>query len=174
MSNKPVQPPDLNHWLTKREAAQLLAVAEKTIERMADRAEIQKATRKRPGLPAQVVYHPGDLERIKVAREEPPGAFLVPSGTRPTGVPALSAQTRPTGVPHVSDAAWRALATIAGATAGVRLAERLYLTMEEAARFTGLGESHLRRQIKAGRLAVLKGAGYKGADVIRRADLEKL
>jgi excisionase family DNA binding protein len=55
-----------------------------------------------------------------------------------------------------------------------RLAERLYLTIGEAADYTGLGVSHLRRQIEAGKLKLLKGAGPRGADVLRRADLENI
>lgn len=172
MSKKPVQLPDLDHWLTKRQAAALLGVGEKTIERMANRAEVQKAKRKRPGAPMQVIYHPGDLERIKANREEAPGAFLVPTETRAL---APSTQTRPTGILAMSEAATlHALAAMAAATAGVRQAERLFLTVKEAARFAGLGECHLRRQIKAGKLPLLKGAGHKGSDVVRRADLETL
>lgn len=75
----------------------------------------------------------------------------------------------------------QALAAAVGATsqtsqkrAEVRLAERLYLTIGEAAEYTGLGVGHLRRQIAEGRIELGKGAGPRGADVLRRADLVKL
>jgi excisionase family DNA binding protein len=56
----------------------------------------------------------------------------------------------------------------------VRLAERLYLTIAEAAELTGLGVGYLRRQIAAGKLNLLKGSGPHGADLVKRADLVKL
>jgi excisionase family DNA binding protein len=59
-------------------------------------------------------------------------------------------------------------------TSEVRLAERLYLTIAEAAELTGLGVGYLRRQIAAGKLNLLKGSGPHGADLVKRADLVKL
>jgi excisionase family DNA binding protein len=47
---------------------------------------------------------------------------------------------------------------------------KLYLTVTEAAEYTGLTETLLRHKIKDGELKALKDRGWK----IRRADLEKL
>jgi excisionase family DNA binding protein len=53
----------------------------------------------------------------------------------------------------------------------VRLAERLFLTIREAGRYSGLPQSHLRELIRSRKLKALKtGAGWR----IRRADLEQI
>lgn len=51
---------------------------------------------------------------------------------------------------------------------------RLWLTIDAAAEYSGLGVVYLKRQIADGKLPLLKGAGIRGADVVRRADLERL
>jgi excisionase family DNA binding protein len=58
--------------------------------------------------------------------------------------------------------------------AGVRLAERPFLRIGEASEYTGLGVAFLRRWIAEGKLKLIKGAGQRGADVLRRADLDKV
>jgi excisionase family DNA binding protein len=50
----------------------------------------------------------------------------------------------------------------------VRVSERLYLTVDEAAEYTGLGVGYLRRLVVDGKLQVVKGAGPNGANVLRR------
>ena len=181
MSKKPAEPPKLEDWLTKQQAAQLLAVAEKTIDRMADRKEIQKATRKRPGLPPQVVFHPGDLERVKTSREQPPGAFIMPRGT-PDGqesdmsnlaesfLAAIQAATRPA-LPAGSDHAEKTVRKPA-----VAIESKLFLTLGEAVAYTGLPRKHLRALIDSGKLEehVVGKPGKGEVRRIRRADLEKL
>ena len=53
----------------------------------------------------------------------------------------------------------------------VRVPERLFLTIPEAADYSGLPQAHLRRLMADGKLTGLKtGSGWR----IRRADLEKL
>jgi len=53
----------------------------------------------------------------------------------------------------------------------VRIAERLFLSVHEAAQYSGLPQAHLWRLLKDGQLAGVKtGAGWR----IRRHDLEKL
>lgn len=53
-------------------------------------------------------------------------------------------------------------------------AGRLFLTIDAAAEYSGLGVVYLKRQIGEGKLQLLKGAGIRGADVVRRSDLERL
>jgi hypothetical protein len=50
----------------------------------------------------------------------------------------------------------------------------LYLTVEEAAAYTGLGVTHLSQQIPQGKLNLNKGAGPRGADMTRRTDLSEI
>ena len=75
----------LDAWMTKAEAAHYLGVAEKTVERMASRKEVQKNIRYRRGLPPLIVFHPED--RIKEAREQPPEPFLVPAQSHTQQLP---------------------------------------------------------------------------------------
>lgn len=158
------KPQNVDDWLTKQQAAQVLGLAEKSLDRMATRGEIQKAMRKRPGLPPQAVFHPGDVDRAKAEREKP---FVMPSGTTSTSVPVLSNSA-------AMPAVIQAISGIKQRSDGVRLPERLYLTIEEAAEFTGLGVGYIRKQIREGKITPRRGAGPRGADVLRRADLEGL
>lgn len=47
---------------------------------------------------------------------------------------------------------------------------KLFLTIEEAAQYSGLSQAYLRNQVHKGHLSALKDRGWK----IRRADLDKL
>ena len=49
----------LDDWFTKSQAAAFLQVSEKTIERLAAKGEIRRASRKRPGVRPLPVYDPG-------------------------------------------------------------------------------------------------------------------
>lgn len=169
MSTLSKKPQNVDDWLTKQEAAAVLGMAEKSLDRMATRGEIQKTMRKRVGLAPQAVFHPGDIERAKAERERQP--FVMPAtgnGTAgPTGVPALSSS----GGAAVSLPA--VLQTLAEAIRpdGVRLAEKIHLTITEASAYAGLPKAHLRRLIADKKLPALKtGAGWR----IRRRDLEAL
>ena len=55
----------LDDWLTKTHAAAFLQVSEKTIERLATKGDVRRATRKRPGVRPLPVYDPDDLQKIK-------------------------------------------------------------------------------------------------------------
>ena len=58
----------LDDWFTKSQAAALLQVSEKTVERLTRKGEIRRETRKRPGVRPSPVYSPEDLERVKAAQ----------------------------------------------------------------------------------------------------------
>jgi hypothetical protein len=170
MSRKPAA--NTNDWLTKQQAAQTLNVAEKTIDRLAARGELQKTMRKRSGLPPLAVFHPGDVQRIAVERDKPIPPFPVDGGqdghmSNGSNLPAVH---------HVSDvshfaALIRALALGAPAAAN----GALYVPIEEAVRIVGLNEHHIRRRIADGtvRAARLKIDG-RITTRVARADLEKI
>jgi hypothetical protein len=170
--------PDYSAWPTKAQAADAIGVSTKTIEKLAFKRELQQALWHRPGGgPAIVVYHPGDVERLRKERNPDAAAFVMPA---PADASGESPTTKAVAVRQPSaEAFMQALvAGLVGAgtskTPDVRLAERLYLSLREAAEYTGLGTAHLHRLIASGKLKPLKGAGPRGADVVRRADLEKL
>ena len=157
---------DLSAWLTKREVAARLGVAEKTLERMSKRSEIQQATRKRPGSPGEVVYHPGDVERIAAEMSKPPAPFLMPADAPKTAL----VKSEPAAAPPPYQLTFAAMAEMLRPADHVRITERLFLTVDEAAEYSGLPKSYIREQIAAGKFGMRTGGGWR----IRRADLEKL
>jgi excisionase family DNA binding protein len=174
--------PDYSTWMTKQQAADALSLSTKMIEKLAAEKKLQTAKWKRPeGGPSIAVYHPADVERV--ARERNPDA-------EPFVLPAEAADRKPTngsaaahGLAVRPPSAEQFLQAFAAAVSGasqssetrrVRLAEQLYLTIPEAAEFTGLGVGYVRRLVTEGKLALVKGAGPRRADVLRRLDLEKL
>jgi excisionase family DNA binding protein len=165
-----------SNWLPKQEAAAVIGCSTKHIERLAQEKLIQAAKYKRPkGGPAIAVYHPGDVERQ--ARERNPDAepFVMPAAAPPAVNGSKAIAVRQSSPEEFMEALAKAIAGASQTSqTGVRLAERLYLTMGEAAEYTGLGLRYLRRQIAVGNLELVKGAGHHGANVLRRADLEKL
>jgi excisionase family DNA binding protein len=165
--------PNYSTWLNKQQAADALGVSTKTIEQLAKDKKLQQAYWKRPETGAKVsVYHPADVERLRKERSPDAPPFVLPPGAeeQQTSTTALA-------VPSME----RFFRAIAAAAAGgsessqnrseVRIAERLYLTIPEAANFSGLPQAHLRRLMKDEKLEALRtGAGWR----IRRSDLEKL
>lgn len=146
--------------MTKSEAAHELGVAEKTVERMAKRGQIQQAVRKRPGYASVSIFKPEDIERLKSEQDtaETPGAFLMPAEK-----PQRQAEAALSIVDLLRSAAQK--------PADVSLIDKLYLTVKEAVLLSGLPLGYLRAKMKDGSLAALKtGAGWR----IKRADLMEL
>ena len=148
----------LDDWFTKSQAATFLQVSEKTIERLARKGEIRRETRKRPGVRASPVYSPEDLDRVKNA-QTPQVAVLPPP------------RRRPVVFPH-SFPAWSFLPSFNRSYSGadVPLRDKLFLSVKEAVRFSGLPESTIRRLLRSGKLPGVKTGGWR----IRRGDLEEL
>ena len=163
--------PDYSSWLTKQQAADLIGVSTKTIEKLAQEKRLQMNYWKRPQTGARVVlYHPGDVERLHKERNPEADPFVVPESEN--GPKALMANG--TKVPALSSGAAEqfvmALRTL-GKRSEVRLAERLFLTVPEASEYSGLPQTHLRRLMKDGGLKALKtGGGWR----IARVHLEQL
>ena len=153
---------NLDQWKTKAEAAEILSVSEKTVERMAERGEIGKAERKIPGRRPLPVFDPGDIEKVSQQTLKP----------RSPGFPAPVASTA---LARISPQDARAMAAaMVGtnlASRAVSTAEKLYLTVPEASEYSGLSKAYIRRLIKTEKLPALKDRGWK----IRREHLiEKL
>lgn len=162
MSNKLPKVP-LTEWLTKREAATLLGLSEKSVDRMAERGEIQKATRKQNGKPPAVVFHPADIGRVKTERHQTPAPFIMPNGTAELQTLASSQQ------PAAAAELVRALTAIADRLAGpAEVKEPLWLTLAEASEASGLPPSYLRKHFLDTGRAVKTGRGWR----IRRAELQ--
>ena len=119
----------LDDWFTKSQAAAFLQVSGKTIERLARKGEIHRETRKRPGVRPSPVYSPEDLDRVKNAQT--PQVAVLPPQAEAGGVPAL--------VPPRVDLPSFLQSLLSGAD--VPLRDKLFLTVKEAVRFSGLPES---------------------------------
>lgn len=165
---------DYSTWLTKQQAADAIGVSTKTVEQLAKDRKIQAARWKRPETGATiVVYHPGDVQRIREERNPDAEPFVLPAESLhfPSDSKAVAVSTPPQ---NFMDFLHAVASQNSEKRSEVRLSERLFLSLEQAADYTGLGVGHLRRLIADGKLIPLKGAGPRGAAVIRRADLEKL
>ena len=149
----------LDDWFTKSQAAGLLQVSEKTVERLAHKGVIRRETRKRPGVRPLVVYHPDDLQKIKDSQI--PRVEIVSQAEAPQQQPAL--------VPR-ADLLPSLLQNLFPSPDLIPLRHKLFLTLKEAARFAGLPQATIRRLIHSAALPAVKAGGWR----IKRSDLEQL
>jgi excisionase family DNA binding protein len=149
---------DLSTWLNKTEAAARLGISERTLDRLAaeDKGP-ERRLRPRPGKKPEPVFNPDDVAEMAPKEQTHVVRFAAPS-------PAAE----PTPVFPVT-LAIAALERIAD-----RVVPRIppqakpFLTVAEAASYSGLSESYLRRMVREGRMPYVRDRGYK----IRRADLD--
>ena len=159
---------DYSTWYTKQQAAEIIGVSTKTVEQFAKDGQIQQARWKRPtGGPKVSVYAPEDVDRV-VGKRANGTAYVMPQSAYP---PANGDMTSTAVVKHAHrggnvDGAALLQAVLQAVQRGSET-EKLFLTIPEASRFTGLTEGLLRRQCQAGTLAAIKDGGWK----IRRTAL---
>ena len=173
---KPVKH-DYSTWYLKQQAAEAIGISTKQLDRWANEKRLQRVKWRRPaGGPVLNVYHPGDVDRLAQSRNQV-GAFVLPDGDPPATNGAHAVAVRQPSAEQFLEAlatAVSGMSRMSETCQTVRLAERVYLTIGEAVEYTGLGSVYLRRQVAVGNLDLVKGAGPHGADVLRRADLDKL
>jgi excisionase family DNA binding protein len=166
------------NWLTKAQAADAIGVSTKLIEQFAKEKKLQTAKRQRAETGAWVsVYHPDDVERLRKERQPEADPFIVPVAeatpepeTHATNGNAIAIRQSPAEFLQALFAALKA-ASENSENHTVRITERLFLTIPEAADYSGLPQAHLRRLMATGTIAGMKtGSGWR----IRRVDLEKL
>lgn len=169
--------PDYSTWYPKQQAAELIGVSTKQIERWAQEGKLQTAKWRRPGGgPMIAVYHPAEVDQLGASRNPGAKPFVLPA--QPVTVPAsmkpMNGDARQGFTEQLAQAIAIASQTVADMPK-VRLAERLYLTIPEASEYTGLSISFLRvLTAEHGSLPITKGAGRHGADVVKRSDLDNL
>ena len=147
-------------WLTLEEAAKQLGKSERSVQRLAAadqlRCKVDEATHHR-------LYHSGDIERIKeegirTERGEPPQALA----TRATASLSLSRETAQELLNRFQNQ--------------VRITEKLWRNLEEAAAYSGLSVRFLRDSIVApehyrpGENLIGMRAGRRGSWRIRRGE----
>lgn len=152
---------DLGHWLTRDQAAARLQVSGKTVDRMADRQQLERRMRARPRRKPEPVFDPQAVDAIAGARSP---AIVALSRERTTPAPAATPPAQATGI----DVAAIARA-IAQALAPPRTSPA-WLTLPEAAQHTGLSQSLLRRLAKAGHIRAIRDGSTK----LLRDDLDNV
>ena len=153
---------DLSSWPSKPEAAKLLGISERTLDRMVKlKAYPEVRLRARKGLKPEPVVNPDDVARMM---EEGKRAVVMPRET--------ALQLRP----PVDDSA--GIARMLGALATVVLPsleaakdkERLWLNLKQASEYSGFSMALLQRAASRGLIEAVKDNGWK----IRRAALYSL
>lgn len=157
---------DLSNWLTKAEAADRLGISERTLDRLCAGANgPERQTRRRPGKRPEVVFNPDDV----AARQPKQPLHVVPSGSNVVArVPGGAGAALPTGLPP--EFSLLALAAYERAVASApELQPRPFLTLAEAADYSGLTETFLRKLVSEGKLSAVRDRSLK----IRKASLDE-
>lgn len=166
--------PDIDYatWLTKQQAATALGVSPKQIERLAKAGRLQYFLWKRPsGGQRLVVYAPEDIERL-LHENQPSRPYIVPSEDAPdrasngNGHKQRQTSLKPVS-PDGTSLLQAVLVMFQQMSEHAQQSQTVFLTIPEAAKFTGLTDTYIRRACQDGTLKALKDGGWK----IRRADL---
>lgn len=169
---------DVTGWFTKQEAADLLCVSTKAIERFVHAGRLTQRFRPQPGAPHLAVYFPEDVMRVKAERlrPEPPPRVLPPEAPAATnGNGPHDALLAPADVQHMATlvSLFRAiLGKDASQTSHLVSQTAKWLTVEEAAEYLNWPVRDVRRAIKAGELPARPMARHGMR--IRRKDLDAL
>ena len=151
---------ELDDWKTKAEAAEILGCSEKTVERYAKQKRIQKVLRRNPGRKSMPVFHPDDIEALRAE-----AVRLEPFPVDKTTGRALALPARRSAVEMLVNLLADRVSPPATAPR-----HKLFLTLAEAADYSGMSPGWLRLKIREGELPAIKTRGWR----IRRADLERL
>jgi len=163
--------------IDKKQAAQFLGVSPRTLERYTTQKKIG-VSYKQGKTAAEAVYDEAELQRFKDALESK--TFPVrPAVEAEDSVQALVATARATGLTEAVGsfradlfaalAALRPNGSNSPAAAVVPIADKVMLTVPDAAALTSLSSGHLKQAIHAGELkARIIGRGWK----VKRADLD--
>ena len=173
---------DLSDWLTKQQAADVIGVSTKAIERWAQAGKLEKRSRPQARGPHVAVYFPDDVAKLAAERRPAAAPFVLPAvptshDQSVNGNGSAIAATRTLDIlnPAHDDpirqlfaAALRAVMSQTSQTSAA--SETVFVTIHEAATITGLSQAYLRRQVDAGTLKAVRDRGWR----IRRKDLEAL
>ena len=156
--------PDLSTWPSKPEAARLLGIGERTLDRRIARSGAPEV-RMRPrnnGRKPEPVCNPEDVQRL-LAYEKRPVAMppeVVRSVTLPAPVDDGAAILRVV----------KAVCSILGPPLEAATSSPVYLTLHQASRYSGLSMALLVRLAQRGAVEAVKDNGWK----IRRKSLDQL
>lgn len=157
-------PPDLSGWPSKLDAARLLGIGERTLDRQIARTgapEIRMRPRNN-GRKPEPVCNPDDLERLVAERKR---AVPMPPAFASTVALANPVDDGPAIARVIS-----AVARILGPPLEAIEARALFLTLKQASTYTGLSMALLARLAQQGAVDAIKDNGWK----FRRAGLDAL
>lgn len=139
-------------WPTKKEVADRLGVSTKTIEKYVQDGKLEQRLQAQINRPARAVINPASFERFMEERSR--------------GVPVAAGRSTPE--PSSQGPSQEVLRLFAEA----HWPPPLFLTTEQAVRYSGLSTGYLNRLVNEGRLKRIEEGiqGYR----YRRADLEAL
>jgi excisionase family DNA binding protein len=120
--------PNLSAWVTKPQAAERLQASVKTIERLVMRGQLKQRARVEANQKEVAVYNPVELDRIAAKRGASVAAGPVAVADVPKPVEAAKAAVRP----------------------GVPIPKKLWLSVREAAEYSGLPKAFLRGAVRTG------------------------
>ena len=149
-------------WKTQAEAAEILQCSQKTIARLAAQQKLQRGLRRVPGRKPLPVFHPGDVEVIRAdtVQAKP---FPVSERSEETALARRANQA-------TVDLIAQLFADRTAPPRAVPVEQKIFLTLKEAADYSGLPKAWLRRDIKSGKLQAIKAGGWR----IRRSVLDHL
>lgn len=162
--------PNLSTWPTEAEAAHMIGCSVRTLQRYAQDGRVEIRPRKRDGRKPENVCNPRDVERLL------PAAHVMPEEV---GNLPMTAVVQPNGKPAQADAFFSFISAITTAIAtrqnvAIEPAQpqKLWLNLEEACAYSGLGVSALLAAVAEGKIAGGK-YGPHGALAVHRASLEE-
>jgi excisionase family DNA binding protein len=186
----PAIPPDVSKWPTEVKTAELLGVSVRTVRRMATEGKLGRSRRKViAGRRPYAVYNPADIARAK-AEQQMGGSQLMKvagSHSQPSSLALVERVVGTTVKEAVREAVRETVSEVVASVIEVmdrvvdkKLAAapetsqeplKLFLTIGEGAKVSGLSKAYLRREVQSGRLpSVRDGRSTK----LRRTDLEFL
>jgi len=157
---------DLDRWLTQDDTRQRLgSISIKTLNKYVRQKKIAKKLRPVPGRRPLPLYRPEDVDDV---RKTMPAALPVPPALPHslTTIPLRPGPLYSYPPPIYSPQPPLSLA----APHDVKLSEKVYLTLVEASRLSGLSKGHLLELVADGTLTAIK----RGRWLIRRRSLEAL
>lgn len=155
--------PNQEDLMTKQEAAQYLQVSTKAIQRYTDRKLLHVTYRKRPRGGQDAVYQTSEVIKLKEQIAQIGTLRTVKTQPLDTGTSkALVQVSKQTALSRRSE-------NTPPASPAVRIAEKIILTLADAAALVSMSKQSLLAAIKNGELkAARQGRGWK----VKRADLE--
>lgn len=157
---------DLSTWLTKPEAAAALGISVRSLERLDEKGQgPPRKDRPRRGKRPEPVYDPGWIAEFRASRQ------------RPEVMPPLSPTHSPDLAPAMKHDNFPAFALLANEIAGLVKAWPMpprplpwFLSVEEAAEYSGLSKAYLRTLCRNGSLPSIRNRGF----MISRHALDEL